>query len=117
MDSDKPSSVIPSYMRSQTKTSSNIYERMSDDDWKKLEKTQQLRTEEKNSSRHSSVHFDESQSTANATRSSISSILKPTTAEPKQEIDDTVRSIRQKCQDVMGNMKLESILEMLCERS
>lgn len=117
--SDKPSRAIPSYSRNQKKSSCNAFERMTEADWNKLKRAQQMGTEAR-ASRLSSVRFDESHSTANSKCSNNSSILKErkqATIEKKPEIDDALRPIRQKCQDVLGDMTLETVLKKLCEDS
>lgn len=102
---DNPSSSNPSYMRSQKKSLSKAYKLMTDDDWNKLERAQQLGIEKK-TSRQSFVWFDESLCIANSKCSNKSLILKQTKTEAKPEIDDALRPIHQKCRDLLGNMKL-----------
>lgn len=109
--------ILPTYFKTPMQGHSGIYEKMAQHDW--IELQQNLETNK--GSRISSVQFDESnlQTERKPRKSSQrSSILKRVSTQTWNEIDhekNALHSIHQKCREALTNMKLESVLKMLCD--
>lgn len=113
---------VPSYTKTPKKSSYQIYKKMTEDDWIRLKKQEEMKIEEK-SPRVSLVQFDETHSRTTGGQGSRrtsqrSTILKRNSAQSRNEFNqeqDAIYPIRQKCREALENMKLESVLMMLCE--
>ena len=114
------SDVVPSYMKTCNKSFRPTYAKMTENDWLKLMENEELEKQGK-SKRSSSVQFTDSNlrgTNGSFKRSSQrSSILKRSLTQASHEIDpdqNALHKIHQKCFEALDDMKLESILKMLC---
>jgi hypothetical protein len=106
---------IPSYLMPPVKRRPQLYARMSKGDWEALRKFEQP-SKEQQASRRSTVSFDGSPVVMRGSRKS--SILKNPSNDETREIDqehNALHQIREKCREVIGKMKVEEVLRMLCD--
>lgn len=108
--------TIPTYLKPPAEQRPRLYARMTKSEWEALRNFEQPSTStEQKCSRRSTVSFDGSPV---VTSSRKSSILKNPLASEKKEIDqenDALHPIRMKCREVIGKMKVEEVLKMLCD--
>ena len=107
-------SEIPTYLKPVAEQRPHLYAKMTKSEWEALRNFEEQPTDQKDS-RRSTVSFDGS---AVVTSSRKSSILKNPLASEKKEIDqenDAFHPIRMKCREVIGKMKVEEVLKMLCD--
>lgn len=103
---------VPPYMKNVNKPHSRQYAKMTDSDWKQLQKLEV----DDSPNRNSSVQFAAVQSSQRSSRKS--SILKRSSVEAEKTTEKTqnaLEPIQQKCREAMSKMKMESVLAMLCE--
>lgn len=116
IDTDK-SDDVPSYMKQSNKPRCQLYSKMSADEWKQL-KLMEKSHENGQSQRASSVHFENTKIAPDSHRhSGRSSILKRLPDE-KHEVaveHNALHPIQIKCRELLGDMKMESVLKMLCD--
>lgn len=106
---------IPSYLMPPAKQRPQLYAKMSKEDWAALRKFEQP-SKEQQGSRRSTVSFDGSPVVTRGSRKS--SILKNPSNDERKEIDqehNALHQIREKCREVIGKMKVEEVLRMLCD--
>lgn len=109
--------TLPSYMKIPTYKCQK-YEKMTEEEWMHLEDLEEKSSETESGEKRPSIHFEgEQHKNISRSESKRSSILKSSWNEATTNNlgCDALQPIRMKCLEAVSNLKVESVLRMLCE--
>lgn len=99
-----------------TEETKNFYKKMTPNDWSELKALQDMLPI--HPKRHSSIQFDDTCQNSVDSKMKYSILKKPSTQKnDTQTVENALTPIHEKCHETMNNMRLKSILKLLCHEN